>query len=201
MKVGTKSILFGVHCFAIHPVMIFIAWWRLYGFPFDPRLWVAFFVHDLGYWGQPNMDGPEGESHPYFGGKIMARLFGNDWYWFTILHSRYLAKRLQLKPSKLCIADKLVIAIEPSWLYLPRAILTGEINDYFEQAAKCDPWSNRDPAMRAALISVKRGGMTRNAWQWHQGIKAYMRLWVEKQIDTRDRQPEFVTSAVKGQLR
>jgi len=35
-------------------------WWTLYGFPFDPRLWVAFFVHDLGYIGKPNMDGPEG---------------------------------------------------------------------------------------------------------------------------------------------
>ena len=133
MNVGTKSILFGVHCFAIHPIMIFVAWWRLYGFPWDPRLWVAFLVHDIGYWGKPNMDGPEGELHPYAGARIMGRLFGEDWYWFTLLHSRYLAKKLDRQPSKLAIADKYVAVIEPSWLYLPRAIASGEINDYFEQ--------------------------------------------------------------------
>ena len=61
MNVGTRSLLFGVHQFAIHPWFVAAAWWRLYGFPFDPRLWVAFFVHDLGYWGKPNMDGAEGD--------------------------------------------------------------------------------------------------------------------------------------------
>ena len=75
MKVGTKSVIFGVHCFLIHPWFVAMAWWRLYGFPWDPRLWVAFFVHDLGYWGKPNMDGPEGEMHPALGGRIMHFLF------------------------------------------------------------------------------------------------------------------------------
>lgn len=75
MKIGTKSVLFGAHCFFLHPWFVAAAWWKLYGFPFDPRLWVAFFVHDLGYWGKPNMDGIEGERHPYFGAKIMQRLF------------------------------------------------------------------------------------------------------------------------------
>lgn len=63
MKVGTKSLLFGAHNIFIHPFLVFIAWWRLYGFPADPRLWVAFIVHDWGYLGKPNMDGPEGETH------------------------------------------------------------------------------------------------------------------------------------------
>ena len=49
MKVGTKSLLFGAHNIFIHPFLVFIAWWRLYGFPADPRLWVAFIVHDWGY--------------------------------------------------------------------------------------------------------------------------------------------------------
>jgi len=75
MKVGTKSVLFGAHCFLLHPWFVFAAWWKLYGFPFDPRLWVAFFVHDLGYWGKPNMDGPEGETHVEFGAKVMHKLF------------------------------------------------------------------------------------------------------------------------------
>jgi hypothetical protein len=77
MKVGTKSVLFGAHCFFLHPIFVAIAWIKLYGFPFDPRIWIAFFVHDLGYWGKPNMDGPEGETHVELGGKIMHFLF--DW--------------------------------------------------------------------------------------------------------------------------
>jgi len=51
MKVGTKGVLFGGHCFFIHPWFVALAWWRLYGFPFDPKLWIAFFVHDIGLLG------------------------------------------------------------------------------------------------------------------------------------------------------
>jgi hypothetical protein len=75
MRVGTKSILFGAHALWLHPWFVAAAWTKLYGFPWDPRLWVAFFVHDLGYWGKPNMDGPEGELHPTFGAEIMHALF------------------------------------------------------------------------------------------------------------------------------
>jgi len=64
MKIGTKSVVFGAHCFFIHPWFVFIAWWKLYGFPWDIRLWFCFFLHDLGYWGKPNIDGIEGELHP-----------------------------------------------------------------------------------------------------------------------------------------
>lgn len=71
MKIGTKSVLFGAHCFFLHPFFVAIAWIKLYGFPFDPRVWLAFFVHDLGYWGKPNMDGPEGERHVEFGAKVL----------------------------------------------------------------------------------------------------------------------------------
>ena len=78
MKIGTKSVLFGAHCFLIHPFFVAAAWWKLYGFPWDPRLWVAFFVHDLGYLGKPNMDGPEGERHPEWGAWVMRRLFDED---------------------------------------------------------------------------------------------------------------------------
>ena len=79
MKLGTKSVLFGVHCFFLHPWFVAVAWWKLYGFPWDPHLWVAFAVHDLGYLGKPNMDGMEGETHVELGARIMAFLFGNAW--------------------------------------------------------------------------------------------------------------------------
>jgi hypothetical protein len=49
MRVGTKSVIFGVHSILVHPFFVACAWSSLYGFPWDPRLWVAFFVHDLGY--------------------------------------------------------------------------------------------------------------------------------------------------------
>lgn len=78
MKIGTKSVLFGAHCFLLHPWFVAAAWWKLYGFPWDPRLWVAFFVHDLGYLGKPNMDGEEGERHPEWGAKLMTRLFDHS---------------------------------------------------------------------------------------------------------------------------
>jgi hypothetical protein len=72
MKMGTRSVLYGVHNPLLHSWFVAAAWWQLDGFPWDPRLWVAFFVHDFGYWGKPNMDGPEGEGHPELGAKIMV---------------------------------------------------------------------------------------------------------------------------------
>lgn len=75
MKIGTKSILFGAHQFLLHPVFVAWAWIQLYGFPWDPRIWIAFFVHDLGYLGKPNMDGAEGETHVELGARIMHFLF------------------------------------------------------------------------------------------------------------------------------
>ena len=45
LRVGTKSVLWGAHQFLLHPLFVAWAWWRLYGVPWDPRLWVAFVVH------------------------------------------------------------------------------------------------------------------------------------------------------------
>jgi len=80
MRVGTKSVLFGAHCFLLHSFFVAAAWWTLYGFPRDLRLWVAFFVHDIGYIGKPNMDGAEGETHVELGARIMRRLFDRKPY-------------------------------------------------------------------------------------------------------------------------
>ncbi len=74
MKVGTKSLLFGAHQFILHPVLVAFAWYRLYGFPFDPRLWIAFIVYDWGYWGKADMDGAEGETHVFY--LFRTRLIG-----------------------------------------------------------------------------------------------------------------------------
>ncbi len=85
MRVRTKSILFGVHNFVIHTALIALAWRRLYGFPCDPRLWLAFLLHDAGYFGKRSMEGREGETHVELGARIMGSLFGAEWADFSKL--------------------------------------------------------------------------------------------------------------------
>jgi hypothetical protein len=57
MTVGTRSVLLSVHNIVIHPLAVGIAWWKFFGFPLDPRLWIAFLVHDLGYIGKSSVEG------------------------------------------------------------------------------------------------------------------------------------------------
>ncbi len=177
MKTGTKSVLFGAHCFFLHPWFVAAAWWKLYGFPLDPRLWFAFFVHDLGYIGKPNMDGPEGESHPEFAARIMGRLFDRDrfaigdgaryrWHDFCLLHSRYYAKREGHAPSKLCFADKLSFALTPRWLYLLCVTATGEINEYLKNAQKADSGHWKPTGYDKKL--------------WHKQLCEYLTKWVDE---------------------
>jgi hypothetical protein len=188
MKIGTKSVLFGAHCWFIHPWFVALSWWKLYGFPNDVRLWVAFFVHDIGYIGLPNMDGREGEDHVFLGARIMGDLFDENmyrrkfflgkicdvlygekhpkyWYQFTFYHSRFMAKRYQTSFSKLCVADKLAITLEPWWLYLPRVILTGEIKEY-RGLANEGKYSSMD---------LSKDGNR----QWFESMKEYLRKWIE----------------------
>ncbi len=157
MMIGTKSILFGAHQFLIHPIFVAIAWWKLYGIPLDPRLWMCFLLHDIGYWGCPNMDGKEGERHTRWAADVMS-IFGNDWFNLCHLHSRFLARKLRRNPSKLCMADKLSTVLEPWWLYLPRVILTNEIREYMAVADtkhKDEPIAN-DKGVRFWFRSVQK---------------------------------------------
>ena len=137
MKTGTKSLLFGVPQFAIHPLVVFIAWCKLYGRP-SWREIVCIGIHDWGYWGSPNMDGEEGEKHPRLGAEIAGRLF-DEWaegyseptyYSLCLYHSRHYARNRETEPSRLCWADKLSVLYEPWWLYLPRAWASGELSEY-----------------------------------------------------------------------
>ena len=133
MKTGTKSVLFGVHQFLLHPMFVAMAWWIIYREL--PRLHelVAIVTHDLAYWGAPDMDGPEGEAHPErmamwwnrhfgdFGRRVAVEILG---------HSRSHARKNNLPLSRLCYPDKLSTALYPRWLYLLLANLSGEIHEY-----------------------------------------------------------------------
>jgi hypothetical protein len=182
VKVGTKSVLFGAHCFFLHPWFVAAAWTKLYGFPWDLRLWVAFFVHDLGYVGKVAMDDEEGETHPVLGAKIMSvfdppyllRVIGKSgwrdarWHDFCLLHSRYYAKRLGRPFSRLCVADKLSFALTPRWLYLPMVHWSGEIHEYLQRAKNADTTQGH----------WKAADYTANVELWHAELCIYMRAWV-----------------------
>lgn len=167
MKIGTKSVLYGAHCFFLHTFFVARAWWHLFGFPRDPRLWIAFLVHDWGYWGKPNMDGEEGETHPELGGRIMEALFGKAWGDFTRFHSRSYARRQGAAHSLLCLADKLSLAFTPAWLYLPMVYLTGEVKEY-----------------KATTISKYQAVevTTDEDRAWYAGMQNHMKRWVEKAL-------------------
>jgi hypothetical protein len=158
MRVGTRSVLFGFHQFAIHPMFVAVAWWKVYGFPWDPRLWLAIFVHDLGYIGKPNMDGPEGETHPEVGARMMS-IFGQEWHDLVLLHSRFYCKRLGRTHSRLCVADKLAICLYPRWLWKLLVTLSGEIDEYlFGERYKAD--------VHGGDLNKKYASMVANLRQW-----------------------------------
>jgi hypothetical protein len=133
MTVGTKSVLFGVHHWLIHPILVLVAWRRLYGWP-SWQIVVCAFVHDLGYLGKPNMDGPEGERHPEMGARIAKAICGPKYADLVLLHSRHYARDCGLDPSALCWADKASHLYETWWSYLPRAMASGELHEYRRNA-------------------------------------------------------------------
>jgi hypothetical protein len=184
LKVGVKSVLFGAHCFFIHPLFVALAWWKLYGFPWDPRLWVAFFVHDLGhfFYASPNMDGPEGERHVVWGATFMRRWFGVEWGLFCLYHSRFYAKQNGAQPSCLCMADKLACALEPGWLYLPRVIASGEIWEYMALAGgKGNSKYKGEPNSKYVSMQLETGTIR----GWHRAMTAYCRDWAYAHRDGR----------------
>jgi hypothetical protein len=159
MKIGTKSLLFGVHQFLWHPVTVALAWRKLYGKWPTWEQAVCIFFHDWGYWGKPNMDGPEGKAHPEAGARIAAKIIFKiarfrgarlgdaallyaDVYLFTLCHSTAAAEARGLKPSQLYYADKACVLHEPRWLYLLRAKASGEVWEYIDVALKSKVWSN-----------------------------------------------------------
>ena len=177
MTVGTKSVLCGAHCFLLHPLLVAWGWTRLFGFPWDPRLWASFVLHDLGYVGRADMDGPSGEEHVVLGAKIMGALFGAPWEDQCLRHSRYWSRRMDLPISRLCLADKLAFALAPAWLYLPMARWTGELDEYMMRSRERQAGDSAFTAEEARLIR------SANSEEWLRGLQSYTLRWVDRHRD------------------
>lgn len=135
MRMGTKSLLWGCHQFALHPLFTLWGWVRLYGWgSLNLQSLLAIIVHDWGYWSCPSMDGHRGASHPI----RFWHHYGTVWYsemcdlvWG---HSRHLCQKLKMEPSLLCWADKLGTALMPSWLWALMAAASSEGYEYMTNA-------------------------------------------------------------------
>lgn len=137
MKIGTRAILFGVHCFLIHPIVVAIGWRRVHGrWPKDRAEWLAIIFHDFGYLGMPNMDGPEGRRHPLVSASMVFPMLGDDLKQqnkalkLILGHSRYYCDQTGAKLSALFVPDKICVLYEPRWFYLLRGLLSGEVKEF-----------------------------------------------------------------------
>jgi hypothetical protein len=167
MKIGTKSLLFGVHQFIWHPITVYIAWVELFGLP-NFKETICIIIHDWGYWGSPNMDGYEGKQHPELGANIANALFGAEYRHLCLYHSRHYARKCKVNPSKLCWADKLSIKYDPGWFYLLRAKLSEELKEY------------RKIAHNSGQCSIEHSNK-----MWFKWIRSYLcRSAVDRRKDT-----------------
>jgi hypothetical protein len=172
MTVGTRSILFGVHCVMVHPFFVAKAWSTLYGPPRDIRLLMSFLLHDIGYFGCRNMERSEGQAHVELGARIMARLFGREWGEFCRRHSRYYAQEHGLEISRLCVADKLAFVMTPAWLYLPMARASGELWEYMECARERQAGDTSFTEQESADLQSGKPQC------WLRALKSYTYRWV-----------------------
>lgn len=171
MKIGTKTILFGIHQFLLHPLTLAYCWGIMYEWAdlLSPKLWITFFVHDIGYWGKTNLDGEEGERHPEVGARIMTRVGGKVWGQFSLYHSRFYAKRDRQTHSLLCQPDKLTYIVTPRWLYKILSHLSGEIHEYMSEELHDGKYN---------YMTVNYGAYRTTFNDWHAGVSDYMIRWI-----------------------
>ena len=130
MKLGTKSLLFGVHQFLIHPLLVIIAWIKLYHSLPSWRELVCIFIHDWGYWGLNDLKGADGDRHPEYGASLAVRWFDSDYGRFILGHSSFYSIRNNIGVSKLMAPDKYWHCFVPLWFYKLLSVPTGEFAHY-----------------------------------------------------------------------
>jgi hypothetical protein len=96
------------------------------------------------------------------------------WYNFCLYHSRFFSKRACAPYSALCPADKLAVALESWWLYLPRVVASGEVVEYMRLADTRRPENTKYSSM-GLNISSRRA--------WFRSMTAYLRRWAFEHRD------------------
>ena len=146
MKTGTKSLLFGVHQFLLHPVVVTLGWRKWHGrWPRGLAEWVAILVHDWGYWGCDFMDSGAGADHPQVSATLAAYLLRHNpsarkkAVRLILGHSSGFASRRRMPKSALYVPDKLAILFEWKWSYVLRAVASGEIWEYISRSPQNSP--------------------------------------------------------------
>ncbi len=170
-KIGTKTILFGVHQFLLHPLTLAYCWGIMYKWSdlWNPKLWLTFFVHDIGYWGKPNIDGEEGERHPELGASIMRWVVSSEWGKFSLYHSRFYSKRDGEPHSFLCQPDKLTYIVTPRWLYKLLSHASGEVHEYMSDELHTGKYD---------YMLEDYGQYNTRFEDWHAGVSDYMIKWI-----------------------
>jgi hypothetical protein len=125
------------------------------------------------------------KANPEYAGALYVIVPGRTvlrygtWAEFTLYHSRYYAKKKGARPSRLCIADKLAIALTPAWLYIPLTRLTGELREYMRNSAA----TIEDAAHSTHYTDYERACYgSNNPWRWYDGLQHEMARWVAKQM-------------------
>lgn len=183
MKMGTRSVLFGVHQFIWHPLTVFLAWKDLFGWP---SWWevVCIVVHDVGYIGKADMDGAGGKDHPVLGAKIAGLICGERGRLMCLGHSRSFATAHGLETSMLCWADKWSPMFDPTHFYWLRGELSGEIAEYRRSFPRAGGQSSLMWAV-AFKDFVKEHASA--IWQGAQGVKdhGYAHVFIPDGADER----------------
>lgn len=185
MKIGTRSILFGVHQFLWHPLTVGLAWRRIHKVWPTRFEWLAIFLHDLGYWGCPDMDGESGRQHPARAakwgrelGEVMSGSPATGEYVESLIagHSRNFCRAYDQKPSKLCAPDKVSILYDPALFYWLRGVLSGEIFEYHRRE------------------EIRRKRSIRNTWEWLLEYRRSVRSRFNKVLQ---KEPKFENCSQK----
>ena len=134
MQIGTKTLLYGNHQFILHPLFVGAAWVKYYHKLPNHKEAICIAIHDWGYWGKPNLDGKEGEQHPIWAAtwaflhldneKDSTGWFIPKYFKLCLHHSSFLAKKQNRPVSRMCIPDKLAVAMMPIWLIVLLGKLT-----------------------------------------------------------------------------
>lgn len=130
MRIGTKTLLFGGHQVLLHPLLVVMAWRRLYHCWPSWKEMVCIAIHDWGYWGKPDIDGEQGERHPMWAAKQVGKWWGHAYFLLVAYHSRFLARQDGQELSRLCMPDKYGVALMPAWLWALLVWLSAEHEEY-----------------------------------------------------------------------